>query len=263
MKIVEIDAWKSDDVKTITLTQDVGGAEYSLQVKEFLPLEGDALARTWNSRDGTRSHPCAPYAIADMRAMGEVLVKFVDSNIGTFISHYINKNDRLMYQTYEMANRGSVQAEVNSIPFSPQAPHRTNKSQTMQERSLLKAVLRLWVASRMESKQERICSEEVLGMTAQTWDPEAGNFGKYLVPPVMQAQIEILTTSLVLLPMKQAVLKDLQHLVEKSQVRSWFTIYLCTFILLHSCALLTHAEAVRAAREGILGSNVCFSPITF
>jgi hypothetical protein len=105
----------------------------------------------------------------------------------------------------------------------------------------------------MESKQERICSDEVLGMTPQIWDPEAGNFRNYLVPPVMQAQIEILTTALVMLPMKQVILKGLQNLIEKRQVESWLTIYLSTFILLHSCALLTRAEAVRAAREGHVG----------
>ena len=107
----------------------------------------------------------------------------------------------------------------------------------------------------MESKQERISSAEVLGMTPQDWDPKASNYGKYLVPPVMQAQIELLTTRAVMIPMKDMVLKQLQTLVEKNQVRSWFTVYLAIFILLHSCALLTRAEAIRAAREGKLGSQ--------
>lgn len=113
----------------------------------------------------------------------------------------------------------------------------------------------------MESKQERICSTEVLGMTPQNWDPEATNFNNYLVPPVLQAQIEIITTAMVLLPMKQAVLKALQNLVEKNKPESWFTIYLATFILLHSCALLTRAEAVRAIREGHVGPKASYPPI--
>lgn len=109
----------------------------------------------------------------------------------------------------------------------------------------------------MENKQERVSSEEVLGMTPQDWDPDAGNYGKYLVPPVMQAQVEILTTSLILLPMKKEVLKILQRLIEKNLVKSWFTIYLTLFILLHSCSMLTRAEAVRAAREGKISAQVC------
>jgi hypothetical protein len=252
MRIIEIDAWQSDEIKTIALTQDVGGAQYSLQVREFKAIEGDALARSWNGKGGTRSHPCTPFAIADMRATGNSLVKFVDSNVETFISHYIDWNDKLMRHTYEMASRGALHAEVNGT-YTRQFALKLIKSQRKEEQTLLRAVLRLWVASRMESKQERICSEEVLDMTPQNWDQEADNFMNYLVPPVMQAQIEILTTAMVLLPMKQAVLKGLQHLIEKCQIKSWFTIYLSTFILLHSCALLTRAEAVRAAREGHLG----------
>lgn len=121
MKIVEIDDWQSEEIKTITLTQDVGGAQYSLQVRKFTPREGDSLARAWNSKDGTKSHLCAHYAIADMRAASEVLVRFVDSNIGTFIAHYISNIDRLMTRTYELAHRGSLHAAVNrsSILYFP------------------------------------------------------------------------------------------------------------------------------------------------
>jgi hypothetical protein len=115
MKIVEIDAWQSDEIKTITLTQDVGRATYDLQVREFIPLEGDALARAWNSEDGTRSHPCTPYAIANMSAMGDVLVNFVDNNVSTFISHYIDKSDELMCRTYKMAHHTSLHSEVIQI----------------------------------------------------------------------------------------------------------------------------------------------------
>jgi hypothetical protein len=101
----------------------------------------------------------------------------------------------------------------------------------------------------MESRRERICGTEVLNMEPQNWDFEADNYGAYLIPPVMQAQIELLTTVYVLLPMKREVLKGLQKLMKANQTRSWFTIYLCMFLLMRSCALLSHAENVRARRE--------------
>lgn len=101
----------------------------------------------------------------------------------------------------------------------------------------------------MESRRERICSAEVLNMKPQDWDHDADNFGDYLIPPVLQAQIELLTTACVLLPMKQEVLKGLQKLMKANLTRSWFTIYLCMFLLMHSCALLTRAESLRAKRE--------------
>jgi hypothetical protein len=101
----------------------------------------------------------------------------------------------------------------------------------------------------MESKREKICSKETLDMSPQNWDPESDNYNTYLVPPVLQAQIELLTTVAVLLPMKQAVLKGLQALMKANQTKSWFAVYLCLFILLHSCSLLTKAESMRAKRE--------------
>ena len=108
----------------------------------------------------------------------------------------------------------------------------------------------------MESRQERICSQETLGQELQLWDKEAGNYGNICIPPVLQAQIEVITTAVVLLPMKKAVLKGLQELIHANEPRSWFTMYLVMFILMHSCALLTKAEHVRARREAPLGSEV-------
>lgn len=130
-----------------------------------------------------------------------------------------------------------------------------------EHRELLRCVFRLWVASRMESRQGRICSQETLGQKPQFWDKEAGNYGNICVPPVLQAQIELITTAVVLLPMKKAVLKGLQELIHANEPRSWFTMYLVMFMLLHSCALLTKAEHVRAKREAPLGSEVRTFPI--
>ncbi|XXG99228.1 hypothetical protein Hte_005565 [Hypoxylon texense] len=235
MTISEIQQWATTDVKTIVLTQDIGGACYSLRVREFVPLEGDALDRTWSSGLGKFSHPCAPYAIENMRETCPIISKYVDDNVMNYVAYWIDRTDTLLRKTYEMAYEYSL------------------RSDRPEERAVLSAVLRLWVASRMESKPERICGLEVLGMTPQDWDPQARNYNMYLIPPVLQAQIEILVTATVLIPMKDIVLKKLQFLIEKNLIKSWFTIYLAIFLLLHSCALLTRAEAYRAVRNGKTG----------
>jgi len=103
----------------------------------------------------------------------------------------------------------------------------------------------------MESRSERICSEEKLGMVPQQFDPAAPNFNQVLVPPVMSAQIELIMTAMVLLPLKKAVLTQLQELIKANRARSWFTIYLCLFVLLHSCALLTSFENMQAMKYGL------------
>jgi len=243
MNIVGIneEGWRTPELKTITLTQDVGVARiatYQLHVREFIPIPGDSLVRSWHSKHGLRSHACTPYAIADVDLASQTIVEFVDKHIGTFIEFYIDESDKLMRNTYVMAYRHSKMAERK------------------EERTLLRSVLRLWVASRMESKQERICGTEFLDMEAQYSDPDASNYGNFLVPPVLQAQIELLTTASILLPEKDNILKGLENFMKPNQPKNWFTVYLTLFILLHSCSLLTQAEFKRAAREGFIGPNV-------
>ncbi len=88
-------------------------------------------------------------------------------------------------------------------------------------------------------------------MQPQNYDPECHNYGHVLVPPVMSAQIELIAFVAVLEPMRRAVLAPLRKLIEKNRTRSWFTIYLCLFILLHSCALLTDFERRQAQKYGL------------
>ena len=112
MRICEIEEWNSPVIKTIELTQDVGHASYSLQVRDFVPGPGDSLIRTWNSPDGVSSHPCAPYAIANMQDASKVFVDFVSTHIGPFLDYYIDKTDALLQKTYQMALDHSRAAEV-------------------------------------------------------------------------------------------------------------------------------------------------------
>ena len=120
----------------------------------------------------------------------------------------------------------------------------------------------------MESRSEQISSKETLGMMPQTFDPAAKNFNQVLVPPVMSAQIELIMTAMVLQPLRRTVLTQLQELIKANRKKSWFTIYLCLFLLLHSCSLLTSFEHLRAKRHGLQvgspgASESCFLPLTY
>ena len=68
----------------------------------------------------------------------------------------------------------------------------------------------------------------------------------------MSAQIQLIMTATVLSPLKKSVLRQLNNLVQGNKLKSWFVIYLCTFIILHSCALLTSHEHARAKKQGLL-----------
>jgi hypothetical protein len=88
-------------------------------------------------------------------------------------------------------------------------------------------------------------------MKPQDYGKDCPNTGLVLLPPVFTAQIEIVMTSLVLEPAKRDVLRQLKDLVQENQRKSWFAIYLCMFILLHSCAMLTAADNKKANKQGL------------
>jgi hypothetical protein len=251
MKIIEIQEWEPSDIKTIELTQDMGNTSYQLKVRKFVPVKGDSLERKWNTNGEQRSYRCANYAIVNMEETGQQMLKFVEDNITTAISFYIDDKDELLRETYGMAYKHSEIAEASSasIPLSYMLIRLNEKRE--EERILLRSVLKLWVAVRMESRSERICGPEHLGMVPQTFDQAAKNYNQVLVPPVMSAQVELIMTAVVLQPLKKSVLTQLQELIKANRSQSWFTIYLCLFVLLHSCALLTSFENMQAKKYGL------------
>lgn len=89
--MVEIDQWRSTEVKVIIVTQDVlGGSTFDIPCREFIPVEGDSLQRTWKKNGVTQYYPRAPYAIANMKETGKAVQHFVASNVGSSVKHYIN-----------------------------------------------------------------------------------------------------------------------------------------------------------------------------
>jgi hypothetical protein len=121
MKIVEIAEWRSQEVKTIEITQDLGGASYKLRVREFTPVDGDALARSWVTGGVTKYYECPPYAIVDMEQAGVEYMQYVDNNIATAIESEIDETNKLLWNTYSMAFRYSEFAEV-SLDIESGAP---------------------------------------------------------------------------------------------------------------------------------------------
>ena len=114
MKMDEVTTWSSPDIKTIKVTQDIGGTAYNLRVRQFVNQDGDAILRTWRSNGKKKCYTCTKWAIEDMKNTGEELVEFVDENMAASIEHFIDETDTLLHSTYAMAYRYSQVAEVSS-----------------------------------------------------------------------------------------------------------------------------------------------------
>lgn len=126
--------------------------------------------------------------------------------------------------------------------------------QSEEERLLLNMVLQLWIAIRITTRSIRICGEETLGMPRNILDETSPLRGEIPIPPVMGAQIELILRS-IQIPLRKKVLNQLQTLILEKKPHTWFTIYLCSFILLHNCAMMTKHDAGYARKHGLQVCN--------
>jgi len=116
MQMDEISQWKSSIVKTIFLTQDLCERALKVQVKEFVPLDGDVLEREWADRQtGMKKKRSVPrYAIANMKATSFVIQQYVDKSVELLVKCLLCDSGPLIFQTYLMALKLSGTAEVSA-----------------------------------------------------------------------------------------------------------------------------------------------------
>ena len=116
-------------------------------------------------------------------------------------------------------------------------------------------VLQLWVTIRMTTRSVRITGTETLGMSSDLMDNSSGMRGKIPIPPVLGAQMQLILNHKLQAPLRAKILAKLQRLTLDQKPDNWFCIYLCTFILLHNCSLLTIHDIGYARKHGI---KVCY-----
>lgn len=114
---------------------------------------------------------------------------------------------------------------------------------------------RLWFAIRRTATTEYIIGDDTLDMEAETADRSYPLFGKIPLPPVMIQQLDMVLTLGILEPLRKQVLEDFQKLALATNPRNWMTIYLITFLSLHSCANITAENYDNARKHGLLVST--------
>lgn len=76
-------------------------------------------------------------------------------------------------------------------------------------------------------------------------------YGSIPIPPIMGVQISLILIHDIQTPLRARFLDLLQKLVLANKPGSWLTMYLCTFTMLHNCALITKHDASYARKHGI------------
>src|SRR5436190_8709253 len=110
---------------------------------------------------------------------------------------------------------------------------------------------RLWFAVRRTATTEHIVSDDKLDMEPETVDRSYPLFGKVALPPVMIQQLDMILTLGILQPLRKKVLEDFQKIVLSNKPSSWLTVYLITFMSLHSCASVSAENYNNARKHGL------------
>ncbi|KAK7422988.1 hypothetical protein QQX98_001278 [Neonectria punicea] len=202
LDVVDINHWASPEVKMIELTQANSSLRWAFRVRQFVPQEGDSLERTWLSKQtGVRKyHPVTPYGLLSMKEAAKSFSKSLDNDMDTIIDEIAGVEKTWLAETYRMAHKHSKEAE---------------------------------------SRSERICSMETIGIDPQQQDPDRHDYGYVPVPPVVSAQITIIAETLFFRPLQIQIRKRLDRLIGTKNCGVWFTTYLVCMLLLHNCALIT------------------------
>jgi len=129
----------------------------------------------------------------------------------------------------------------------------------------LGSYFRLWFAVRRTACSEYITGDDKLDMVPEMEDRTCPLFGKIPLPPVMIQQLDMILTLGILQPLQKQVLEDFQKLVLANNPRNWMTVYLITFMSLHSCAKISEENYNNARKHGLLVSfqdSLRFTPLS-
>jgi hypothetical protein len=113
--MTEITEWRSYQTKTIYLTQNLFAEPFRVDVRQFIPTDGDVLERRWADCNlGIKKCRRVPaYAIGSMRDAGEEIRRYLDHNAPHCISSLLRDSDDFIFSTFLKALKASESAEVN------------------------------------------------------------------------------------------------------------------------------------------------------
>jgi hypothetical protein len=115
MDLIDITEWASSEIKTITLSQICVDAPYDVQVREFVPMEGDMLESTWLSGPFVKRHRMPMYALVSMESAASTLKWLTQKYVGKYIVQTIGNLDLLIWTTYFFAFQYQTKAKVGFL----------------------------------------------------------------------------------------------------------------------------------------------------
>jgi len=116
MKLKDIDAWASSEVRTILVESDVCPVPLQLSVRKFVPILGrDSLHRSWmdHKKGIKKTKEIEPYAIVDMQKAVQDMRDYIGNNVFPCMDFFLKGSDKLVKETYQFARRHMQRTDVS------------------------------------------------------------------------------------------------------------------------------------------------------
>ncbi|PFH56145.1 hypothetical protein XA68_17007 [Ophiocordyceps unilateralis] len=229
-----IQKWASPEVKMISVSAGFSTKCIELQVRKFIPQDGDKLARTWDHNGTKKSVEIPPYALINYEVTKLTYSAHIQDIMTDTIRHVLDTSGGLLDRTYFQA------VQVMRDPSTPP-----------DSAKLLSLTLTLWVSIRLSTTSGFLVGKETLGMPCSILDETSPNAGRIPMPPVLGAQLDLVLIHHIQTKLRREMLETLQKIVLKNKQATWLVTYLVTFILLHNTSLITAHDAGYARKHGM------------
>lgn len=205
-----------------------------LRVRQFVPITGDKLERTWNYNGQQISVSIPPFALIDLDEARKSFARHIDANIQDALRRVTGTSARMIRATYlqawRLGQRLGVDPEVSAI---------------------IHATMRLWTSTRLNTTSTFIVGIDTLGMPPDILDETSPTPGKIPLPPVLGAQLNLVMIHHIQARLRKTVLDQLQRIVQKNKHSTWLVTYFVDFILLHNASMIISHDAGYARKHGI------------
>ncbi|KAF4123959.1 hypothetical protein GMORB2_5675 [Geosmithia morbida] len=229
-----VQKWMSSDIKTVHISDGYSDRTLKIQVRKFVPEEGDKLTRTWSYNGVVKCVEIPPYALIDFADATRAYAAHIHGSMNQAFPNVLGNPANLLYRTYK---------QMLDICKDCSTPRESAE--------LLRDTFRLWMSIRLSTRSCFIVGEETLGIPEDILDETSPTPGKIPVPPVLGAQLDLILIHDIQAKLRRRLLERLEKLVSKRKLNTWMVTYLVIFVLLHNTALITAHDAGYARKHGM------------
>lgn len=108
-RMIDVVDWESDEIKSIKVSHGLCQDPIKLEVRKFIPEDGDVLDRKWVDGQTRKTKRVEPYAIVSMSKAAQEVGRYIISNVHSCITTFLEGHDSLVRDTYLLAYERSTQ----------------------------------------------------------------------------------------------------------------------------------------------------------